>query len=168
MPTLEKVALAPVAENWLGIDPDQLVVSLHRGPGWGSAELTGRGEERRLRVSVPAGWLASVWACGLALVGRHLVLREADGSVSVHPAVRDYFAQVASATEQGFWHHLIGEQLISLVARPGFRLLYDSRHKESTTVTAAAPSMTSSRASSSVGGVVICLKKAFGALGYCR
>jgi hypothetical protein len=66
--------LAPVAENWLGIDPDQLVVSLHSGPGWGSAELTGHGEERRLRVSVPAGWLASVWACGLALVGRHLVV----------------------------------------------------------------------------------------------
>ncbi len=66
--------LAPVAENWLGIDPDQLVVSLHSGPGWGSAELTGPGEERRLRVSVPTGWLASVWACGLALVGRHLVV----------------------------------------------------------------------------------------------
>jgi hypothetical protein len=66
--------LAPVAENWLGIDPDQLVVSLHSGPGWGSAELTGHGEERRLRVSVPAGWLASVWACGLTLVGRHLVV----------------------------------------------------------------------------------------------
>ena len=27
-----------------------------------------------------------------ALVDRHLVLREADQSVSVHPAVRDYFA----------------------------------------------------------------------------
>ena len=24
--------LAPVAEEWLGIDPDQVVVSLHRGP----------------------------------------------------------------------------------------------------------------------------------------
>jgi hypothetical protein len=66
--------LAPVVENWLGIDPDQLVVSLHSGPGWGSAEMTGRGEERRLRVSVPAGWLASVWACGLTLVDRHLVV----------------------------------------------------------------------------------------------
>jgi hypothetical protein len=66
--------LAPVAENWLGIDPDQVVVSLHHGPGWGSVELTGRGEERRLRVSLPAGWLASVWACGLALTGRHLVV----------------------------------------------------------------------------------------------
>jgi hypothetical protein len=66
--------LAPVAEDWLGIDPDQVVASLHSGPGWGSVELTGRGEERRLRVSLPAGWLASVWACGLALTGRHLVV----------------------------------------------------------------------------------------------
>lgn len=66
--------LAPVAEKWLGIDPDQVVVSLHAGPGWGSAELTGRGEGRRLRVSLPAGWLASVWACGLALAGRRLVV----------------------------------------------------------------------------------------------
>jgi hypothetical protein len=66
--------LAPVAEKWLGIDPDQVVVSLHSGPGWGSAELTGHGEERRLRVALPAGWLASVWACGLTVVGRHLVV----------------------------------------------------------------------------------------------
>jgi hypothetical protein len=50
--------LAPVAEEWLGIDPDQVVVSLHRGPGWGSVELTGRGEQRRLRASLPADWLA--------------------------------------------------------------------------------------------------------------
>ena len=61
--------LAPVAEQWLGIDPDQVVVSLHRGPGWGSVELTGRGEERRLRVSLPAEWLARVWAAGLTLAG---------------------------------------------------------------------------------------------------
>ena len=66
--------LAPVAEQWLGIDPGQVVVTLHRGPGWGSAELTGRGEQRRLRVSLPAGWLARVWATGLALTGRHLVV----------------------------------------------------------------------------------------------
>jgi hypothetical protein len=66
--------LAPVAEEWLGIDPDQVVVSLHRGPGWGSVELTGRGEQRRLRVSLPAGWLARVWTAGLALTGRHLVV----------------------------------------------------------------------------------------------
>ena len=61
--------LAPLAEEWLGIDPNQVVVSLHRGPGWGSVELTGRGEQRRLRASLPAGWLARVWAAGLALTG---------------------------------------------------------------------------------------------------
>jgi hypothetical protein len=66
--------LAPVAEQWLGIDPDQVVVTLHHGPGWGSAELSGRESGRRLRVSLPTGWLASVWACGLALTGRHLVV----------------------------------------------------------------------------------------------
>ena len=66
--------LAPVAEAWLGIDPDQVVADLHRGPGWGSVELTGRGADRRLRVSLPAGWLAAVWACGLTRVGRYLVV----------------------------------------------------------------------------------------------
>jgi anti-sigma factor RsiW len=66
--------LKPVTEQWLGIDPKQVMVSLHRGPGWGSVELTGRGEQRRLRVSLPAGWLARVWAAGLALAGRHLVV----------------------------------------------------------------------------------------------
>jgi hypothetical protein len=66
--------LAPVAEQWLGIDPDQVEVSLHRETGWGSVELTGRGLQRRLLVSLPAWWLARVWACGLALTGRHLVV----------------------------------------------------------------------------------------------
>ena len=66
--------LAPVAEEWLGIDPAQVEVTLHRGPGWGSVELAGRAGQRRLRVSLPAGWLARVWAAGLALTGRHLVV----------------------------------------------------------------------------------------------
>lgn len=66
--------LAPVVEDWIGLDPGQVVVSLHTGPGWGSVEMTGRGEERRLRVALPTGWLARVWACGLALTGRHLVV----------------------------------------------------------------------------------------------
>ena len=66
--------VALVAEQWLGIDPDQVEVSLYRGTGWGSVELTGQGEQRRLRVSLPAWWLARVWACGLALTGRHLVV----------------------------------------------------------------------------------------------
>jgi hypothetical protein len=66
--------VALVAEQWLGIDPDQVEGSLYRGAGWGSVELTGRGEQRRLRVSLPAWWLARVWASGLALTGRHLVV----------------------------------------------------------------------------------------------
>ena len=66
--------LALVAERWIGIDPDYVKASLHAGPGWGSAELTGRGEQRRLRVSLPADWVARVWACGLALVGGYLVV----------------------------------------------------------------------------------------------
>jgi hypothetical protein len=66
--------LALVAEQWLGIDPDQVVVSLHDGPGWGRTELTGQAGGRRLLVSLPPSWLARVWACGLALTGRHLVV----------------------------------------------------------------------------------------------
>ncbi len=69
--------VALVAEQWLGIDPDQVEVSLHSPrseQSWGSVELTGRGEQRRLLVSLPAWWLARVWACGLALTGRHLVV----------------------------------------------------------------------------------------------
>ena len=66
--------LAPVAEEWLGIDPDQVVVDLHAARSWGSSELTGYGADRRLRVSLPAGWLARVWACGLTRVGRHLIV----------------------------------------------------------------------------------------------
>ncbi len=59
------------------------------------------------------------------LVDRHLVLREADGSMGVHPAVRDYFAGLTTAADRGFWHHLIGDQLITLVQRPGLRLPED-------------------------------------------
>jgi len=66
--------VALVAEQWLGIDPDQVEVALHRDDGWGSVELTGHGQQRRLLVSLPARWLARVWACGLALTGRHLVV----------------------------------------------------------------------------------------------
>jgi hypothetical protein len=66
--------IALVAEQWLGIDPDQVQVALHREGGWGSVELTGRGQQRRLEVSLPVWWLARVWACGLALTGRHLVV----------------------------------------------------------------------------------------------
>jgi hypothetical protein len=60
-----------------------------------------------------------------ALVGRHLVLREADGSFSVHPAVRDHFGRLASASGQEGWHDVLREQMISLVQRPGRRLPED-------------------------------------------
>jgi hypothetical protein len=66
--------LAPVAQDWLGIDADQVKVSLHTGSGWGTTELTGRGAQRRLLVSLPPWWLARVWACGLALTGGQLVV----------------------------------------------------------------------------------------------
>jgi hypothetical protein len=71
--------LALVAEKWIGIDPDQVKASLQSGgslsgAGWGSAGMSGRGEERELTFVLPPGWLASVWACGLALVGRQLVV----------------------------------------------------------------------------------------------
>ncbi len=90
------------------------------------------GEQCRLyqRKWQSSGPLATLDATGLAevlstLVDRHLVLREADGTLSVHPAVRDYFAGLTAAADRGFWHHLIGDQLISLVQKPGLRLPED-------------------------------------------
>jgi len=66
--------LAPLAEQWLGVDPDQVVIMPHQPGEPASVELTGSGAQLRLRVRVPAEWLASVWACGLGLVDRHLVV----------------------------------------------------------------------------------------------
>jgi hypothetical protein len=65
---------APAAEEWLGLDPDTVTVTPHEGPGWGSVELTGPGEAPRLRAALPVGWLADVWACGLAVTAGHLVV----------------------------------------------------------------------------------------------
>jgi hypothetical protein len=53
------------------------------------------------------------------LAERHLVLREADGSVGVHPAVRDHFARLGERSDGGGSHDLIREQLVSLARRPG-------------------------------------------------
>jgi len=66
--------LAPVVERWHGIDPGEVRATLHDGDGWGSIQLHGAGPARELRAALPATWLASVWACGLALVDRHLVV----------------------------------------------------------------------------------------------
>ncbi len=60
-----------------------------------------------------------------ALVGRHLVLAEAGGTFSVHPAVRDHFHRLAAASAGETWHDIIREQLISLIERPGVRLPED-------------------------------------------
>ncbi len=56
-----------------------------------------------------------------SLVTRHLVLREADGAFSVHPAVRDHFYRVGTMAQMGSWHDLLREQLVSLAQRPGVR-----------------------------------------------
>jgi hypothetical protein len=75
--------LALAARDWAGIDPDQVSVTLHDHDGWGTLELTRSGAEARLHATLPAGWLASVWACGLTVVvgghprrykGGHLVV----------------------------------------------------------------------------------------------
>jgi hypothetical protein len=84
----------------------------------------------RQRKWALAGALATLDAAGLrraveALVGRHLLVREADGAVGAHPAVRDYFARLGSSAEQGGWHEVVGEQLIRLAQRPGLRLPED-------------------------------------------
>jgi hypothetical protein len=63
--------LAPAAHAWLGIDPDRLDARIHDGDGWGELELTSSGE---LRAALPARWLAGVWAPGLAVIGRGLVV----------------------------------------------------------------------------------------------
>ena len=65
---------ALIAEEWIGIDPDQVAGELADDETWGAVELTGKGAGRQLRIAVPADWLASVWACGLALVARRLVV----------------------------------------------------------------------------------------------
>jgi hypothetical protein len=60
------------------------------------------------------------------LVSRHLVLREANGSFSVHPAVRDHFHRVATTAEGGAWHNILRQQLTSLAKRPGHSFPEDS------------------------------------------
>ncbi|HEX6452637.1 MAG TPA: hypothetical protein VF060_24655 [Trebonia sp.] len=65
---------APVAAEWLGIDPDAVTITPHEGPGWGTLSVTGTGPDRRLMGSLPVNWLCDVWACGLALADGRLVV----------------------------------------------------------------------------------------------
>jgi hypothetical protein len=62
--------LAPAAQAWLGIDPGAVDVSLHEDAGWGRLAPSGD----RLDAALPMGWLASVWAPGLAVIAGHLVV----------------------------------------------------------------------------------------------
>jgi hypothetical protein len=70
--------LAPAVAEWLGIDPDSVTTTPLERPftpdDWGSLEAFGSGAGRRVRAALPFGWLASVWACGLAVVDGHLVV----------------------------------------------------------------------------------------------
>ena len=66
--------LAAAAEEWLGMDPNLVTATVLEGPGWGSLEMTGAGDGRNLRASLPLTWLAQVWACGLAVADGHLVV----------------------------------------------------------------------------------------------
>lgn len=65
---------ALAAQDWADIDPDAVTVMPHEGPGWGALTVSGTGRGRRLRASLPLGWLAEVWAAGLAVVDGHLVV----------------------------------------------------------------------------------------------
>jgi hypothetical protein len=66
--------LAPAAAHWLGIDPDEVDVDLHRGAGWGEIARTKAVGNDRLLARLPVGWLADVWAPGFAVVDSHLVV----------------------------------------------------------------------------------------------
>jgi hypothetical protein len=86
----------------------------------------------RQRKWALAGPLADLDAAAMcqavaALTERHLVLREADGSFTVHPAVRDHFARLGDEAGRSDWHDLIREQLVSLSRRPGRGLPVDKQ-----------------------------------------
>jgi hypothetical protein len=66
--------LVPAAERWLGVDPDEVEAGMHAGTGWGEIELTRWAGRQRLHARLPVSWLARVWAPGLAVVSRHLVV----------------------------------------------------------------------------------------------
>jgi hypothetical protein len=62
--------LVPAVTAWAGLGPSEFDVTVHDGSGWGTV-TRGAG---RLSIALPTGWLAEVWACGLALVAGHLVV----------------------------------------------------------------------------------------------
>lgn len=59
-----------------------------------------------------------------SLIRRHLVLRAAEGTLEVHPAVSDHFRRLTEDDAKNR-HHAIREHLLSLAHRPGMRLPED-------------------------------------------
>lgn len=126
--------VAPTEHEFAHLTPADVALALHRARGvvqqfavkHRALRLVGeqcRLFQRKWRSSGPLTTLdaAAMGRALSSLVDRHLVLREADGTLSVHPAVRDYFAGLTTDDDRGLWHHLIGDQLISLVSRPGLK-----------------------------------------------
>ena len=72
--------VAPAAGHWLGVDPDEVEVTVHDEAGWGELALTERGGSGQLRARLPVGWLASVWAPGFAVVDGRLVVSVLDAA----------------------------------------------------------------------------------------
>jgi hypothetical protein len=66
--------VAPAVAAWLGTEPDLVDAEPHEGPGWGRLQASGAGSERKVSVALPVGWLASVWAAGLAVTAGHLIV----------------------------------------------------------------------------------------------
>jgi tetratricopeptide (TPR) repeat protein len=56
------------------------------------------------------------------LVDRHLIVRESDGTFSVHPAVRDHFGRLGSSADREAWHDFLRDKMLSLVQQPGRQL----------------------------------------------
>lgn len=86
---------APVAAEWLGIDPDAVTITPHEGPGWGTLSLTSAGD---LTGALPVRWLARAWACGLTIVDGQLVV---DVTEPGYPRARVLALPRPKATQPG-------------------------------------------------------------------
>jgi hypothetical protein len=60
--------------QWLDVDPSEVAVTVHHESGWGSVHA----DDGTIRVALPASWLASVWACNLAVTDGYLVVSVTD------------------------------------------------------------------------------------------
>ncbi|MGH7698203.1 MAG: hypothetical protein ACRENV_05955, partial [Candidatus Dormibacteria bacterium] len=65
---------APVVGAWLGIDPDEVIVDLYEGSGWGHLRWSNPGAAQRVSVELCLDWLSRVWAPGMAVVDGYLVV----------------------------------------------------------------------------------------------